>query len=168
MYIRNVKPADISSLAELHVAAWQVAYRQILPDALLDNLSVDQAQTRWTHLIRDGQRSTLVAEVDGRPIGFVGFGASRDQDDNPDLVGEIYAAYVHPAHWGQGAGTTLLQRAIADLRDQGFTEITVWTLTQNSQARRFYEKMGFLADGATKSIERRGARFDEVRYRRRI
>jgi len=166
--IRELKSADISSLAELHVAAWQVAYRHILPDELLDNLSVDQAQIRWSHLIRDTQRITLVAEADGRAIGFVGFGTSRDQDDKSDLVGEIYAAYVHPAHWGQGIGTALLRQAIEHLRGQGFKVVTVWTLTENSQARIFYEKTGFLADGATKSVERRGARFNEVRYRQRI
>jgi GNAT superfamily N-acetyltransferase len=166
--IRAVKPSDISALAELHVAAWQVAYRRILPDDLLDNLSVDQAQTRWGHLIKDNQRTTLVAEANGQPVGFVGFGASRDQDDNSDLVGEIYAVYVHPAHWGQGVGTALLRRAMAQLRDQGFQELTVWTLTENSQARTFYEKNGFLADGAIKNVERRGVCFNEVRYRQRI
>ncbi|MEW5958373.1 MAG: GNAT family N-acetyltransferase [Chloroflexota bacterium] len=166
MVIREVQEADLPALAELHVAAWQVAYRQILPAEFLNNLSTSTAEARWADLLEDARRTTLVAEVNGRVAGFVGFGDSRDEDDDPHVVGEIYAVYVHPEFWGQGAGTALVRQAINQLQDRGLREVTVWTLTENALARAFYEKMGFTGDNATKRIARPEVTFNEVRYRR--
>lgn len=166
--VRGLKESDIPALAELHVAAWQVAYRNILPDALLDHLSVDMAIERWTVLITEAGRTTLVAEQEGHPVGFVGFGASRDRDDNPEIVGEIYAIYVHPNRWERGAGRALMEQAVASLQQQGFTEVTVWTMRDNHPAKAFYEKVGFIFDGKEKESGRSGAKYQEVRYRQRI
>jgi ribosomal protein S18 acetylase RimI-like enzyme len=166
--IRNVKKNDISALAEVVVLAWQIAYRNILPDRLLDNLSIAKAKERWANMLKLDHIFTLVAEYNSRAIGFVRFGASRDSDDDPRLVGEVYAIYVHPDFWRMGAGGALLRGAIDELRRRGFAELTLWTLQENARARAFYEEQDLNPDRATKEVKRGGKTTIEVRYRRTL
>jgi ribosomal protein S18 acetylase RimI-like enzyme len=109
-----------------------------------------------------------VAEFDHQVVGFVRSGPSRDNDDDPGQVGEIYAIYVHPDYWGRRVGYTLLQTATQQLQQQGFGEVTLWTLRDNRHARAFYERTGLAVDGATKETERGGELAVEVRYRRSL
>ena len=166
--IRPAKSADIPVIAQTVVRAWQVAYRHILPDALLDNLSTARAAARWSELIKDQNMSTLVAEFDGKVVGFVRLGAGRDADIDSKMIGEIYAIYVHPDYWSLGAGRALLYQAIKQLRQRDFQEVTLWTLRDNLRARTFYEQVGLAFDGATKETDRGGVSSTEVRYRRKL
>jgi ribosomal protein S18 acetylase RimI-like enzyme len=168
LIIRNVTKNDIPALAEVVVLAWQIAYRNILPDGLLDNLSIANAKERWANMIKLEHIFTLIAERDGRTIGFVRFGPSRDSDDDPRLVGEVYAIYVHPDFWRMGAGGALLRGAIDQLRRRSFAELTLWTLQENTRARAFYEKQELRLDKATKKVKRAGETTIEVRYRRAL
>lgn len=72
--------------------------------------------------------------------------------------------YVRPDAWGSGAGRSLLVAACASLRSGGFGSATLWVLDSNERARRFYEAMGWRADGRGK-VDRRGEfELKEVRY----
>lgn len=164
--VRPLTQTDIPAVAEVVVIAWQVAYRRILPDTLLDNLSIAQVERHWAERIEEPDKTTFVAEFDHRVVGFVRSGPSRDNDDDPGQVGEVYAIYVHPDYWGRRAGRALLQTATRHLQQQGFSELTLWTLHDNWPARAFYEKAGLATDGATKQTERGGQMSVEVRYRR--
>jgi ribosomal protein S18 acetylase RimI-like enzyme len=55
----------------------------------------------------------------------------------------LYALFVHPDHWGSGAGRALTDAAIADLRTHGCTEVWLWVLEANARGRRFYSRYGF-------------------------
>jgi GNAT superfamily N-acetyltransferase len=80
----------------------------------------------------------------------------RDLDELADEDGagrgELYAIYVDPQRWGDGTGVALEEAARAHLRDEHFTEATLWTLSANTRARRFYEKRGWRLDGSTKEL----------------
>ena len=54
----------------------------------------------------------------------------------------------------------------SDINDDGFTDVTLWVLTGNARARRFYERCGWHTDGRTQQDHRRGVVLDEVGYRR--
>lgn len=164
--IRWAVPDDALALAEIHVRAWQVGYRGLLPDSLLDSLSVADRLPRWRERLAETTSRVLVAELDGRAAGWLVIGQQRDQDLDPLHIAEIYAVYVHPGFWRRGCGAALLARAREELRSQGFAEATLWVLRENARAIRFYEAQGFRADGATKvETNRDGVAFDEVRYR---
>jgi len=45
--LRAAVPADARAIAEIHVASWRSAYRGLLPDSLLDAMSVDELEQRW-------------------------------------------------------------------------------------------------------------------------
>jgi len=168
-----VRPAvidDAVQITEAHVKGWQVAYRGIMPDSYLDDLSNDMAdrRARWRVQIAvpaDPRVRSLVAERDGTVVGWASSAPSRDADAT-SLTGEIWGIYVHPDHWRTGAGGALMQAALDHLAAEGYTEATLWVFEENGQARGFYERWGWRLDGATHFFERGGARVPEVRYRR--
>lgn len=147
-----MEPRDAAAVARVHISSWQVAYRGQLPDAFLDQLTteIDQRTARWAGFISEAASrrwTQLVAEEGGRVTGFVTFGPSRDEAN----VGEVYAIYVDPEHWDRGHGRALLSVAVGGLVDAGYQEATLWVLSSDARARRFYHIAGWVSDGAVKT-----------------
>ena len=163
--IRLATVEDARAIAEVHVASWRDTYRGLLPDRYLDRLSVDEREAQRREILEDpsGEWGTLVAEEDGRVIGFAAFGPSRD-DDAPPGTGEIPAIYVAPEVVGTGVGRELFAEANAAMREAGFTRATLWVLEVNDRARRFYERAGWTWDGSTSSHDFDCANEPVVRY----
>lgn len=164
--IRRATEADARSIAEVRVATWREAYRDIMPTEFLDELSVDATESRWRDSLRSaaGNRRMQVAESGGQVVGFVAAGVPRDEPAQP-LTGEVYAIYVLPDCWDRGAGRQLLAAAEQDLIDLGYEAAELWVLADNQRARTFYERVGWQADGGTKKDTFGGREVTEVRYR---
>jgi ribosomal protein S18 acetylase RimI-like enzyme len=169
MRIREPVPEDAEALGRVHVRAWQVAYRGMMPDEYLDGLSVDDRAQLW----RDGlarprrpRRVRLVAEHDAQTVGFV-VGGPADGDDDRD-AGEVYALNVDPDVWGRGAGQALLSAAVEALASDGFDELVLWVHPDNQRARGFYEHTGWDCEGTTRQQEVLGIEVPEIRYRRTV
>jgi GNAT superfamily N-acetyltransferase len=163
--VRAATVADAPAMGQLVVRAWQAAYRGQMPDDYLNDLRPEEREAYWDSVLRreDRRGVILVAERDGKVVGFAAAGPSPD----PQGAGELYAINVDPEHWGSGAGRALLGAAQAKLDQMGFAESVLWILPGNARARRFYELAGWVADGTEKTSEAFGVSFDEVRYRRR-
>jgi GNAT superfamily N-acetyltransferase len=162
--IRTASPNDAKAVAEVHVKSWQAIYRGHFPDQYLDNLSVDRRTESWTRVISHGIGDTAVFELAGEIVGFISLERSRDEGAGWD-VGKIAAVYLHPNHWRRGYGSALLKWAAQRARERGWRHLTLWVLRENAQARAFYERLGFVADGATKDSDLGdGTSFVEVRY----
>jgi GNAT superfamily N-acetyltransferase len=166
--IRRASPADVHAVADLHVRAWQWAYRGQLPDSLLDGLASEPRERWWGRVVSGDLRASghrlWVAERGPRLIGFVALGPTMDPGA-PITVGEVYAMYVEPDVVGTGVGRELLAHAVGELRLVDFVGATLWVLETNARARRFYEMAGWVPDGATKEERAQGALLREVRYR---
>lgn len=165
--VRPASATDTHRIAEIHVAAWRVAYRGQVPDAFLDGLSVERRLSAWSDIIGGTHwpsTGVLVAEDDrGKLVGFAHVCSSRDDDAGPE-IGEVTSIYIAPETWQQGAGRALLDAATATLRTAGFVSATLWVLDTNDRARRFYERMGWRPDGAAKVDDRGDFTLHELRY----
>ncbi|MDQ1748884.1 MAG: hypothetical protein QOD07_3147 [Frankiaceae bacterium] len=172
-FIRPATVTDAPGIAVVHVESWRAAYRGLLPQVVLDGLSVDRRATSWRDSIGAGDGHTLVAvdEPSGRVCGFVNVGPSRDPDaansDTTSSIGELRAIYLLPDAWGTGTGRRLHDAALELLRPD-FAEATLWVLDTNVRARAFYERMGWYDDGVTKNDDRGGVVLSEIRYRRAL
>lgn len=162
--IRQASAADALAIARVHVDSWQQAYRGIVPQSHLDQLSVATREKMWVEIFQQGNSETLVAYTEERVVGFISLGHLRDDQAARD-AGEIYAIYVCPAHWCTGVGASLWWAALACLRERGFVRVAVWVLAANARAIRFYESVGLAlsADSAT-SLEIGGISLPELRY----
>lgn len=170
--IREARLEDAEAIVDVHIRTWQVAYKGLLPDDLLASLDGQRLGRiqRWQRSIQapeSPRHRVLVAESDGRIVGFAGLGPTRDPDAEAD-TGEVYAIYVHPDLWDWGVGRELFARATSLLLEFGFRAASLWVLDTNERARRFYERAGWRTDGATKSETRRSAVLNEVRYRKSL
>jgi len=87
----------------------------------------------------------------GTVIGFVTFGPSRDADRVG--LGEIYALYVDPGRYEAGVGRMLMAHARRRLKEQGFGAAVLWVLLGNERAASFYEREGWVPDGAVREEE---------------
>ena len=166
--LRSATPADAHAIAEIHVAAWRAAYRGLMPDDFLAALSVEERTGMWSDILsRPSPSQVALAEMDGALAAFCNYGPTRD-DESPD-VAEIYAVNVHPNHWRRGAGRALCEHAYREAASRGHTQVTLWVMSGNERARRFYEQLGYALDGTSRTETRLiGRPFDEVRFRKVI
>jgi GNAT superfamily N-acetyltransferase len=155
--IRAAEVSDAGGIAAVHVASWQVAYRDLLPEDVLAGLSVVAREQMWSTILREPSpcSAVYVAARRGEVLGFAGIGVSRDGDADGD-VGELSALYLQPGHWRQGIGSRLHAAAVAGLCDRGFNTATLWVLEGNDRALRFYEQAGWVEDGQFKVDRRPG------------
>ena len=166
MAVRQAGPSDAGRIARIHVSSWQAAYRGILPDHTLDNLSVDRSEKHWEKQLRDDDAHIMLFEREGCILGFIKFGSSRDEGADEEQVGEIYSVYLDPGEYRKGYGSKLTSAALKVLGEEGYSEITLWVLKENDQARGFYEAMGFEPDGSEKvETWRDGTKLHEILYR---
>jgi len=146
--------------------SWQVAYRGIMPDYVLDALDSKVSAERWRTNItqkRADIRNVVAADADGIR-GFCTTGQVRC-DDLDDTNLELYAIYVWPDEIGTGIGRLMMADAIDHARAAGFHGMVLWVLTENARARRFYEVAGFEVDERAKQKEFRDTGAYETRYR---
>lgn len=165
--IRWASAADAEGMARVHVASWEGAYRGLMPDQVIDRLGVDARTAVWGRILADPDARTaaFVAEHDGQLVGLSHVGPTRDDDLDADRIGEVFAIYVAPDHWGHGHGKGLMVRSLKWLRDAGFSASMLWVLDTNEIGRGFCERGGWRLDEAVKIDESFGSPLREIRYR---
>ncbi|GAB5558797.1 MAG: GNAT family N-acetyltransferase [Synoicihabitans sp.] len=163
MTIRRAKIEDASSIAEIHVRSWQVGYRDILPAKLLSSLNPGEREEMWRERLEKDNVVFVAERAESKLIGFPSVGAPRDED-MPGAT-ELKAIYLDPRFYGTGAGTALWQTVERNLSTD---QVYLWVLADNPRGIAFYEKNGFCADGAKKTLAIGDQRLVEVRYRKNL
>lgn len=157
--VRAAVGDEAEEVARVHVQAWREAYVGIVPQAVLDRRDKDVSVERWRSIIESGSSTVRVAVRSGQVVGWATSGPSRDDDAPASL--ELYGIYSVREVYGSGVGQRLLEAAI------GTTEAaTLWVLEANARARRFYERNGFVPDGARKMFAIGGDQIPEIRMLR--
>jgi GNAT superfamily N-acetyltransferase len=166
--LRAAGRGDEPAVAELHVASWRDAYRELMPAAYLAGLDPADRARRYTFAAPGRNAPATVLAVDsGEAIwGFATVGPSRDADT--EGLGELYALYVDPPRLGTGTGRLLIADARTRLAARGNREAILWVLIGNTAAQRFYERDGWIRDGGERVEEPYGIVSTVVRYRRRL
>ena len=161
--IRAASPADAARIAQVHVTSWQSAYADLLPADYLASLDPKERTGRWEAALRPGGEAAnvLVAEQDGRILGFANFGPSPDEDAEPGTQ-HLYAMYLEPGAWGRGVARELM-RTVLSVIPAG-APMTLWVLEGNERAQHFYRRHGFHLDGVERIDEIGGVPLTELRY----
>ena len=188
--IRSASTADAAQIAVVMRDSWFAAYDGIIAPAIIDRATAPDggARVRQSFRMRPWQRMiAAVARQPGRAqadpaapdiIGYASFGPERDVLDMPwpypltsagsgGKAAELYALYVHPAWWSTGTGRALMDQVLAKVRAAGYGCITLWVLEANARARRFYQRAGFIPDGARHVLDDLGG-VTEIRYWRAL
>ena len=166
--VRSADDGDVETMAAIYVNAAGEGWAHMFGESGLAALEPPVERFRGELASTDPRRQVLVAEREGRVVGFAVVRPSRDADADAVLVGELDQLYSDPAVWGQGVGRTLLAAAIETLRESGFTEATLWVAEDNHRPRQIYEVAGWTLDGVTRDKSWRGAGVRDLRYRLKL
>jgi len=128
--IRKAVVTDVTDIVTINIKTWKIAYKGIVPQALLDSLSINDKIPRWTKRInnlKENKNEIFVAEI--------------SNINGKELIGYSHAIYVLPKYWKQGIGTLLFNSVIKFFLSMKFKSMVIWALKENS-AGNFYKKLG--------------------------
>ena len=151
--------ADAEAIAGVQIAAWRVQYSDVLPAALLDQMSPEPIAEGWRTTLsrpKDARNRVLVALEHDTVRGYVLTGPATDPDLDPIACGEISDLTVVPGSTRQGHGSRLLQAAVDTLSADRFSRAVVWTNATDDDLRAFFTAAGFAADGAHRTLDLTG------------
>src|SRR5579859_503801 len=116
--VRPARSDDAAEIGRLQVETWRHGYRTILPAAVLDALTPDQAAAVWQDAVDappSPRHHVLVALEQDVRVGFVTLAPATDLEDGdpaPDATVAIGPLLVEP-RWGRrGHGSRLLAAAV--------------------------------------------------------
>ena len=134
----NVK--DAPGIAKVHVESWQKSFAGIVPQAFLDNLTVEKREQAFRQRFDEAEYKMFVAETakDGI-IGFADFGKSRESMF--DFEAELYAIYLLPEFQRKGVGENLFRLCQKEMIADQINSMYLMALAV-SPYKPFYEKMG--------------------------
>ncbi len=164
--IRYANVNDAKILGEIHSRSWKVAYKGIVPDKILENITVQKRQKYFEEALANGWEEDAIISKNNEDVGFICIGGCRDTDKT-SICGEIWGIYLLPEYWNMGIGSELTNWGINELKKRNYNQVTLWVLEKNINARKFYEKLGFRHDGTVKEITI-GEKLNEYRYEKTI
>ncbi len=139
--IRAARPDEAETLLALQREAAVAAFAHVFPPDR-HPFPDDEVREAWHRTLADPEIETYLAEVEGEPVGSVSVGGDF-----------LRTLYVVPARWNTGVGSALHDLALERLRARGRDEAKLWTLEENHDARRFYERRGWRLNGETRVVE---------------
>lgn len=136
MIIRDAVHDDLPAILEIHNDAIRTT------TAIWDEHEVELDDRRaWFDGRRAAGLPVLVAEVDGRVIGFASYGPWRAKTGYRFTVEN--SVYVHPDHRGRGAANALMPALIDRARAGEVHAIVAGIEASNAGSIALHEKFGF-------------------------
>ena len=114
--IRLIRPAgeaDLPAIAAIHLASWQDAYRDVVPEAVLLRRSIADCLAGWRSTFAQyAENITVACAPDSRIHGFCCAGPANSARSAP-FAFEVFGLYVAPSSRRLGIGASLLRHALA-------------------------------------------------------
>lgn len=140
--IRKAREEDAAGIGRVHYNGWIDTYSDLLPSRIIASLSGERSIRIFQ---REGCQNMYVATVNGDVVAFCGYGMWRgtEAEEQPAGEGEIVGLYVLTPFQRKGIGKALLEQAERELKQEGFSTVSLWVLEGNANAQAFYHAMGF-------------------------
>jgi GNAT superfamily N-acetyltransferase len=128
----------------LHHHHREVAAQPVVAD---DAASWSRRRAWYLEMLAGGEDVVLIAERDGRPVGYAFLHLHHGPDDTWPVDGrwgEVVSLSVLPGERGAGVGTKLLDAVDAELEKRGVRDLQVAVMAGNAEALRLYARRGLL------------------------
>ena len=168
--IRKAQRTDIVPLSGLARTTYASAFGHSLNAAdLAAYLDNNLSEACFQEFLEED--TILVAEHEGRLIGFIQIGVVWPETDDDDFApedAELRRVYVLAEFQGQGIGRKLIDAAFAEPRFAAARDIYLDVWEDNPRAQKLYESYGFRAIGKRAFEVKSGAKtgFDVIMIRR--
>ena len=147
---------DADAIAGVQVAAWRVAYAELLPAGVLDQFAPEAFAEQWLQAItrpKEARQRVLVALERATVRGFAAITPATDQDASPAVDAELVEFVVDADHQHLGHGSRLLHAAVDTMRSDKFQRATIWITSTDDNLRGFLTEQGWAADGAHRGLD---------------
>jgi GNAT superfamily N-acetyltransferase len=142
---------DAGAISVIYQRSTQRGYEEVMAEAPMYSRLLGRLEPFWEKKLAipaGREQRVLVAECEGRVVGFVEVGAvNYPEEVAGEDTGELHFLFVDPDFIGGGVGYRLLARATELLREDGYGRAMLWVFSGNFRARRFYESQGWGTDG---------------------
>ena len=139
-HIRLATPSDLQYILDIY----NEAIERTTAIYEYDHFSNEYIQQWWTQRQTEN-RPVIVAECDGKVVGFATYGTFRARAAYRSTM--EHSVYVLESHQGKGIGKMLLQRIVEEARKHGVHVLIGGIDASNSLSIRMHEKEGFRKAG---------------------
>jgi GNAT superfamily N-acetyltransferase len=167
--VRRAAPADAAEIARIQVTTWRYGYAQILPAAVLEQLTEQAALVAWTQALTEPptpHHRVLVAQEGDTTVGFAVLAPAEDlqpDDPEPQTTIGVGPVLVEP-RWGRrGHGSRLMAAAVDLARADGMTRAVCWIPEADTVTREFMIGAGWAADGLVRALDTGAGELRELR-----
>lgn len=143
---RVASPSDLSAVHALYT------HEAVIPYLAYERLSLEEFEPVFAELLESGR--FVVWEVEGAIAGFYRTTRWRGRASHVALLGTVA---VDPRWHGHGVAQAMLTDAIRRLEAEGVLRVELHAEADNPKALRFYEKLGFVAEGRLRKFYKRAA-----------
>ena len=149
--IRRATRADAAPLAELAARTFADTYAAHNdPDDMAAHLTAKYGEAKQAEELAHPAATYLLAELDGRLVGFAYLVAERSPGGIPmEAPVELVRFYVVRDWHGRGVAQRLMDACVAEARRRGGRTLWLAVWQENPRAIAFYRKAGFRIVGMT-------------------
>lgn len=136
MEIRRVRDSDVKTFVDCYI----LSYRG------LENYAYEtrrEVKNYFKWLMKRDPAGFMIAEENGKAIGFVACDTNWFSLFELKKVGELHEIFVIPSFRNKGVGSKLLHSAIGYAIQRGREVAELWVGEKNEIAKIFYERNGF-------------------------
>lgn len=159
MPIRNGRTEDAADLLE--IMNYEITHNTATFD--LQEKSPEEWQ-RWMAQHGRDNHPLLVAEEDGRAVGYASLSPYREKEAYRTTV-EL-SIYIHPSYRRRGIARTLMEAILDEAKRNPDIRTVVSVITgENAASIRLHEQMGFRCSGTLHAVGQKFGRWlDVVNY----
>ncbi len=145
---RTAIPADAAALAEFGARSFCDTFGHLYDPADLALFLANHRPAVWASELSDPGYAVRIAEAERAILGFAKLGPPQLPFTPRGEAAELRQLYVLAPHHGRGIAQALMDWVIASARQSGADNLYLSVVTDNHRARRFYDKLGFVAEGS--------------------
>ncbi|MBS9859441.1 GNAT family N-acetyltransferase [Vibrio alginolyticus] len=147
--VRDALKKEVAQIAKIHVDSWQVAYKGLMPKSYIEQFTIERRERMWARVMTEQLAQLIVVERQREIVGFLSYELPNHTSE--DKTALVTCCYVTPLHYGQGAGSALLDELETRLLSTSVMQISLKALDTNQQGLNFYKKCGFVRTGEEES-----------------
>ncbi len=148
--IRKACSADASRLAEILIFTKRSTYREIFHNDLVSFGEMQVLPLALEYQNDPQMLETIVVYDDGIVKGMANILHTME---DAQTITELKELYTDTFFQGEGIGAALMRETRRQAERNASSCILLWVLEKNQQARRFYQRQGYIATGERQLME---------------